>query len=450
MQNYDFNIDNYTHEELLDFFKIPEDSIDELTITSRINNLMEKYNSSSNKDFFIFLNNSKTKLLSFVTKHKPPQQKPTNYDIIHSESNTNGGIHEITENKVIPVVNTYNYKYPDGVINPIEKRIITKIINFDTLFRNNYYQTYASDYVWELPTQLNKVVSMSIASLEIPNVWYTISNKNCSDWFNIKLFNVKKPDGTFYDISHKIVIPEGNYLSATFVNLLNIHFQNIKQGLDLLVVTINTTNTKTTIRARNEFVDSPTSPAPYNSADIVNYSPDFYFMLEFIDLEGTRHEDAKQFHNSINLQKSLGWFMGFRHPIYVVREENELIDNVNYINGPITFLGIVESESSYGSSLYNYIFIEVTDYNKNVITDSTISLTNNAYIGNNILGRITVGSLPNNIIFNNDSDCVFKKREYMGPVKISKIRVRILNKFGEPIDLNHNDFSIALEFKLIY
>jgi hypothetical protein len=41
-------------------------------------------------------------------------------------------------------------------------------------------------------------------------------------------------------------------------------------------------------------------------------------------------------------------------------------------------------------------------------------------------------------------------REYLGPVKIKRLNVRLLNKFGDIIDLNNSDFSLAIEFKILY
>jgi hypothetical protein len=131
-----------------------------------------------------------------------------------------------------------------------------------------------------------------------------------------------------------------------------------------------------------------------------------------------------------------------------VRYNNTYKNNVSS-NGT-EYHGYIISEAAYGSSMQNYVFVEVNDFNKNFITDSIISITNNAYIGNNILGRISLSAVTNNTVFNNSSDRIFKMREYLGPVKIKRLNVRLLNKFGEIVNLNNGDFSIALEFKILY
>lgn len=456
MTDYDFDVANYSYIELCDFFKIPTDTINESEITKKIDQTIKKYSnvaiSSNNNGFISFLGKSKEKLLNYI------KQKPTNYDIIHSKSHTEGGSHVVTIDKIIPVVNTNEYKYPAGVVNPIEKRYITKIINIDTLFRSNYDATNPSDFTWELPTQLNNIVSMTIASLELPNVWYTVSSKNGSNWFKVYLYNMMDETHTSIpDTSIVVEIPDGNYMSAAFIQTINAYFQNVGGGLEFLVVTIDATTTKTTIRARNELIDMPPSPAPYYNEDS-RYSPNFYFEIEFINPDQSiiSQENCKNNRRYNPMQKSIGWFIGFRKPKYTIIKDTMFIDNTSYYsNGlpiglPINLYGNLTSESAYGNSLHNYIFVEVNDFNKNFITDSITSLTTNAYIGDNILGRISVSSLPHYIIFNNESDCVFKSREYLGPVKISRLNIRLINKFGESIDLNNNDFSLALEFKMIY
>ena len=71
-------------------------------------------------------------------------------------------------------------------------------------------------------------------------------------------------------------------------------------------------------------------------------------------------------------------------------------------------------------------------------------------MGKNILARIVLNGGNFVVVQNNLSDGVLKKREYLGPVRIEKIQVRLLNKFGEVVDLTHNDFSFSLHFTRIY
>ena len=445
--DYDFDINNYTDIELFQFFGIPQNSTEESIISHiySITSGIQYPKNDTERDFLLFLESAKTKLTNYSKRNPPIQLKPTNYDIIQSQSVIQEPNHSVTAQKVVPIINTNEYNYPVGVINPIEKRVITKIINVDSLFRENYDATNSTNFTWVLPNPLNNVVSMNIVALELPNVWYTVSSKNNSNKFVIWLYNVKGQS----DRGQLIELPDGNYMADSFALTLNNYFQNIKNGLEFLVAIIDPITTKTTIRVRDSTVDSPNSPAPYNASDS-RYSPNFYFTLVFDNFDATVPPNQTSTIITNNLQTTLGWFMGFRKPSYTVTQINTFTDNVSFAGKSVVYRGFTQSESSYGSSLHNYVFIEINDYNKNFITDSVVSMTNRAYIGNNIIARIHITSGSNNIVFNNTADLIFKMREYLGPVNIKRLAIRLLNKFGDPIDLNNNDFSLALEFKILY
>jgi hypothetical protein len=66
------------------------------------------------------------------------------------------------------------------------------------------------------------------------------------------------------------------------------------------------------------------------------------------------------------------------------------------------------------------------------------------FLGNNIIARIPV----NNSVFG-DKQVQFK-RDYFGPVTLERLRIRLLNKFGEVVSLQSNDFSFSLELKELY
>ena len=82
--------------------------------------------------------------------------------------------------------------------------------------------------------------------------------------------------------------------------------------------------------------------------------------------------------------------------------------------------------------------------------NSVISENDNSYLGDNILGRVTISSGSNTLVLDNGSDQIFKSREFFGPVKIEKMNIKLLDKFGNELNLNNNDYSIALEFTQVY
>jgi len=340
-----------------------------------------------------------------------------------------------------------NMAYPKGTVNPVEKKTTTKIINIDSLFRDNYESTSASNFTWNLPEPVKNVIAMKVVAMELPNVWYSISSKLNNNQFYIYLYNVRDSTDTtsgYHDEVHTITIPDGNYMAPNFMNSLNNYLTNMPtavdnkfNGLHFLCVDVSPFTTKTTIRT---FVSSESGNCPYNLTDPY-YSPNFYFEIDFNTSDETDHNAFK---------KTLGWFLGFRKSTYIVTSENQFIDNISDSTGSVTYKYCLQSESSYGSTIQNYIYIDLNDFNRNESTDTISAPTENGYIGNNVMARISVSTLFNSTLFDNASDRVYKQRDYYGPVRISKMQIKLLNKFGDVIDLIGNDFSMALELTVLY
>ncbi len=142
--------------------------------------------------------------------------------------------------------------------------------------------------------------------------------------------------------------------------------------------------------------------------------------------------------DSLDLYQTMGWNLGFRKETYTSTKIGDT--------------WVISSESSYGSAFDNYFFLEIDDFQRNFITDSIISVIkpNKGYIGKNIIARIPISTSYNIINSTNDSDRLFKTREYLGPVRLEKLHIRLLNRFGEVISLNQNDYSIMIEFVQLF
>lgn len=340
---------------------------------------------------------------------------------------------------------THPVKYPSGTLNPTERKVITRNLCIDTLFRKNYDKTSSTNFLHTLPDPITNVVSMNVTAVEFPNAWYTFASENHSNEFTITVHNPPTPstmqfdDPTFQyqeEYRHVIKIPDGSYRSDLLRDAINNLLLNTGQGLEYIRFDINEINTRCLFRTK-------TSNDGNISDEMVNDSlpSDFYFTVDFrVDADTSRP-----------LYKNAGWMLGFKHPTYEVHFSQS--GYVNFVDSESTqvYNWYVESESSYGSGIQNYVFLEIDDFNKNFSTNTLFANTaNETYLGNNIMGRISVVTGMNTIITNTASDCVFKKREYFGPVKLEKLFIRLLNKFGDPVLLNGNDFSFVLEIEQLY
>ena len=163
------------------------------------------------------------------------------------------------------------------------------------------------------------------------------------------------------------------------------------------------------------------------------------------------------------IYRNLGWNLGFRKEYYFVDKNNVYFSpdnkvvlykatatlddgeiNTNYV----TNLAYLIGESSYGCLHDNYIYLEIDDYHNNFASDIIVAMDNNSsYLGKNTMARIQLRSNFYTIICENGSDKTFKKREYFGPIKLEKLNIRLLDRFGKPLSLAQNDYSFLLDIK---
>jgi len=306
----------------------------------------------------------------------------------------------------------------------------TKTISFDTLFRENYQETDATNFEWTLSEPLEKVQSIRLSSIEIPNKWYLISSKRKNNRFTIHLYNFYQLDENskkkiFFEVKRTIIIPDGNYNESTFTAVLNGIFKKNGSALHFLIVEINPINNKTIIRCKNETdIDTDIANNPYNKNSPI-YSPNFSYKIKF-DIEDDE---------SFTLSKTLGWIMGFREMEY----------HVGYNDFSSIYRGYLSSESWFNPAINTYLYFVVDENRKALRKENIISEMEG--ISEDILAKIPVSL--NNTQTNVLDTILFKKREYRAPVKIDSFSFSLLNNYGEILDLNKNDYSFLLEFTLL-
>ena len=167
------------------------------------------------------------------------------------------------------------------------------------------------------------------------------------------------------------------------------------------------------------------------------YSPNFEFTLDF-ELE---EEPERLWY------RNAGWMIGFQEPKYTIN--NNVPPFYDTYNTGNTFYYRIQAEGVFGNPINSYVFLSIDDFNHNA-KQAIMSGNDNALLYDNILARISVTSGSNTYIVDNASDMIFKKRLYFGPVTIDKLHIRLLDRFGDIIDLNNNDMSLASEFQQIY
>jgi hypothetical protein len=68
----------------------------------------------------------------------------------------------------------------------------------------------------------------------------------------------------------------------------------------------------------------------------------------------------------------------------------------------------------------------------------------------NILAKIPMVNGKLSFIISENNNPLTKIRKYNGPINLKKIHVKVLDKYGNIIDLNNMDFSFTLELEILY
>jgi hypothetical protein len=415
MEDIDLNVENYTFDELKTLLNVGKHYNSEILIASKNDVLNKITDKDCNATF-------KLEFASFLSSV---------VDVLLSKNKTHDDFssHPVVCKKDEAFIYTNASMAFKGTINPLERRIVTKSISIDSVFRTGYFindkkeyiQQNKNDFTVQLATPIHNVISMKLVALEMPRMWYSISGKLENNSFKINVCNMNLNGVEIYpNQSHIIKIPDGNYTNEELVITLNNYFKNIANGLEFITFEISVINGRSSFYVVTLNMVDPLDPY---------YSPDFYYVLDFSC-------------------GGFGKYIGFNKQKYTINKTNMMVDIYNNFPSK-TYYCIAISESSCGVSMDNYIFVEVNDFNTNYESNAVILQSSASYIGNNILGRITLNSLPDGLITNNPSDIIFKTREYYGPVRIRRLQIRMINKFGNLIDLN-DDYSLALEFSILY
>jgi hypothetical protein len=124
-------------------------------------------------------------------------------------------------------------------------------------------------------------------------------------------------------------------------------------------------------------------------------------------------------------------------------------NHVLNINGNVVFNGYLTTQYVYSHTLLKYFYVCIDDYITNT-KDQILAFKKDAAISENVLARIQVNNSIFTINIDNNGDDIFKERNYFGNVKIRKLGVKLIDKYGDILDINNSEISLALEFTQRY
>ena len=203
MSNINLDINTYNINEMENLLKLKHPYIEEDLFNAKTK--MQTSIISSNitqvkkEELSIFLDNIYNKLSNNLVKIDAK-----NYNDVKQYD----GNHFIIKNE--------NDKYSSTLENnkQINKSIIKRTYTIDSLFRQNYdaADNQSHNYVIQLPETINKAITMSISSLEIPLTYHNISEELNNNVFHIRIQNTTNNDHDV-DMSSNIELVTGMYES---------------------------------------------------------------------------------------------------------------------------------------------------------------------------------------------------------------------------------------------
>jgi hypothetical protein len=448
MENIELNINNYNYEELLNIYKL-QDNINDLNNENFnkkiIENTLEKVRMNFPKEIYKFYNQCQ-KIIYTIYKAINDNvlikdnneinifmkkiysidnfDKFTESDIIEkivdkSMSAYNKGLQNLSlynekypnVNKFVPglnnhnntntITNTFPNSVTSGNLNPVKRITLNQNLNLNSCFRNNYYQSNPADFFYTFPIEIKNVLSLRLVSIEIPNSWYLFSHVQKNNIFQIEIKTNLSED------IFNIVVPDGNYDCETLQNFLNTNYfyeSQLESNLKFLKFYIDSYS----LKSRFEIIET----------GIKSKFTSFSFSLKFV-------EEINQ-----NILNTLGWTLGFRLANY--RDIKDFI----------------QSEGLYDGGGDRYIYIALNDYQYNNNTLNTVCF-DKSILNEEVIAKIPMINGKFSLIVLDDNPLT-KIRKYTGPVNLSKIHIKILDKFGNIIDLNNMDYSLTLELEILY
>ena len=380
MSTSDFNVNNYTINELLGIIELDDPTSDD--IINKTNYYIKDFQKKKKPELVNFFQSIQTKLLDYMNqlsetdaKFKKQteewfkyealtQNNPIQKDKITERSqkiDVYDNNHMPMNREQLGVSNNFQVPVAQDTLNPNLENITSRFINLDSQFRQSSggSETMSTDYTMDLSDPLTNVLSLRLYSIQIPYTWYTIDYI-----YGNTCFWVTNP-GLSATNTFKIFIEPGNYSPNEFCVAINNAFKNT--GFTNVIIpfpniaSYNSNNGKITLNLYN-WID----PSNQTIVSITQYSNTFNSVKEayftFFDITGKKncYESGTyscSTSSSHTFNGTLGWLMGFRFPI------EPIFTNGNTAQSVLNLYGT------------KYFIVVLDDYNQNHINNGLITIT---------------------------------------------------------------------------
>ena len=456
--NVDFNIQNYSIDDLEYFFRLDEvPNYDKQTIEKHANEVQSQllnggtFDPSLKKGFQYFIQQGKEKLLNSKRPMDIYEETPLSRTALVPDKE-----HAIES----PPQTSYIYADPSafyqGKMNPLNTRVLTRILNIDTRFRSNLEENSAN-FLINLPIKFYKVVSMKVTAFELPIGFYGISKSFGNNFFTIGVETYTDPITT--ETSETVfTIADGNYEDAELIAELNEAVDtNNPDESHHSPTTTETSETVFTIADGNytdaELITALNEAVGSNNPQYANPYSAITFSLDPISNKVTALSNPLMQGGIPNLAN----FSLYFNKTKTGDPDNTTLSsklgyNIGFTKGSYEGEAEYLSESLIDPRSIKYLFLVVDDFQNNVSNNSFVSAFENSFLDNNILARVSlkVKDSDNALKVIRNDELLSEPRQYFGPVDLQKIQVRLQDEYGRVVNMNKTNFSFCITLEQLY
>lgn len=268
------------------------------------------------------------------------------------------------------------------------------LVNIDSRFRKSAMEP-PTDFLYSFAHNYKNVIKARVASVEIPHGFYNFSEAKRNTMFRIDAM-----DYTGNQHFIQITIPDGNYIAPCLIRKIQEQLDAVRDTYGLFFrITLDEQTGRVTI-THDGSAPPPCPPGP------THCPVPFGLTFVMIGQENRRFDFG------------LGYNLGFNDHFYTVE-------------APFS----VTSESLISTKNDNYLLLAIDDFY------TVEHKTNDSYI--QCLAKILIKN--DTTIFDDGYTVLSNEIVFPRPIDLKQIRVRLLDVYGERIELHNLNFSISLE-----
>lgn len=404
-----YNLNDYNLEDILELLEIDEDSENSNLhnlINEKTTELIQKSNENNNPKLAIFFQNIK--------------------DTYGEET--------ISNNETIEP-QTKSIENPGNIV---KKPTVTKLLNIDSRFRNNYLNTISTNFTINLPQKVYNATQLILSSLEMPTTFYGFADEYHNNYFWIKYKKYTGIDSTsgenlYDDYYIYLYLSDGNYNSNALFETYNEFFENN----NIPIILTYDLDTSTGVAIGTGKLNFALNIDDSNSLFELNFTAPNHPTVKANTIFQPDHDTPSDYayynqldNYSSTLDSKFGWKFGFRKGLYSGL-------NTYTAEGVVDFSGP------------RYLYLYLNDFNQNANLNFYTS-SQTGLLSENLIARITMTGTIFSLQTGEDFSVISSPRDYFGPVNLERLEIKILDEHNRIVNLNSVDISFTLKITCLY